>query len=79
MRPVPRTQLAELDGQRFDVAVIGAGSPSRRRLDRNNGSEGARTAAEAVANILDWDESRVEQEIEDYLIMLSRRHGMDES
>jgi hypothetical protein len=41
--------------------------------------KGARAAAEAVANILDWDESRVEQEIEDYLIMLSRRHGMDES
>ncbi len=40
------------------------------------GREGALVAAEAVADILDWDETRVEQEVEDYLGVLAQRHGM---
>ena len=41
--------------------------------------EGARVAAEAVADILDWDETRVEQEVEDYLGVLVQRHGMNQN
>ena len=39
--------------------------------------EGARVAAEAVADILEWDEARTEKEIEDYLNVLQQRHGIN--
>ena len=41
--------------------------------------EGARVAAEAVADILDWDETRTEKEIEDYLNVLRERHGINQT
>ena len=38
--------------------------------------EGARVAADAVADILEWDQTQVEKEVEDYLGMLAHRHGI---
>ena len=38
--------------------------------------DGARRAAESVADILDWDHARVDQEVADYLEYLDRYHGV---
>jgi glycerol-3-phosphate dehydrogenase len=41
--------------------------------------EGARVAAEAVADILDWDQTRIASEVDGYLKLLAHRHGVDEN
>ena len=41
------------------------------------GREAARTAADAVADLLGWDEARVEREVEAYQAYLAHTHGSD--
>ena len=38
--------------------------------------EGARVAADAVADILGWDEARIDKEVNDYLAIIAHRHGV---
>ena len=38
--------------------------------------EGARVAADSVSDILGWNEARIDKEVEDYLAILKRRHGV---
>ena len=38
--------------------------------------EGAKVAAESVADILGWNSERIEKEVEHYLSVLERRHGI---
>lgn len=40
------------------------------------GREGAQHVAEAVSDILDWDEGRIEKEVDDYLRLLERQHSI---
>ena len=38
--------------------------------------EGARVAADSVADILGWDEARIDKEVNDYLAIIAHRHGV---
>ena len=38
--------------------------------------EGARVAADSVADILGWDEARIDKEVNDYLTVIAHRHGV---
>ena len=41
-----------------------------------NAREAARYAADSVADLLGWDEPRIEAEVADYLEYLDRQHGV---